>query len=103
MKRTIRRALLAAAVAACLVPAATPATADTAGTTDVTIVAQDGGGDGNLTQTVPISHHTHPAVLGGTLAQTGMGTLAAGMMFAAVSAASGAAWMLARPREPDDN
>lgn len=100
MKRTIRRALLAAAVAACLVPAATPATADTAGTTDVTIVAQDGGGDGNLTQTVPISH---PAQAGGTLSQTGMGTLAAGMMFAAASAASGAAWMLARPREPDDN
>lgn len=101
MKRMIRRALLAAAVAACLVPAATPATADTAGTTDVTIVAQDGSG--NLTQTVPVARRTRPAQDSGALAQTGMGTLAAGMMFAAASAASGAAWMLARPREPDDN
>ena len=48
MPRTIRLVLVGAAVAASIIPAASPAIAET-GATDVTIVAQADAQDGNVT------------------------------------------------------
>ncbi len=89
MPKTIRLVLVGAAVAASIIPAASPAIAET-GATDVTIVAQAGAQDGNVTQTVPVGGG-HSA---GILDQTGLD---------AAAGVSGAAWAAGRSREQDDS
>lgn len=98
MPRTIRLVLVGAAVAAFIIPAASPAIAET-GATDVTIVAQAGAQDGNVTQTVPVGGG-HSA---GILDQTGLDAAAPAALLAAAAGVSGAAWVAGRSREQDDS
>ena len=103
MNATICRALVATAIAVSAAPAATPATAETTGTTDVTVVAIEGDGDGNLTETVPVSPRPARADRSVGLVPTGDGALAAAGLFAAAGAAAGAAGMLARSCEKEED
>lgn len=103
MNETICRALVAAAIAVGAAPAATPATAETTGTTDVTVVAIEGDGDGNLTKTVPVSPRPARTDRSVGLVPTGDAATAAAGLFAAAGAAAGTAGMLARSREKEED
>ena len=103
MNATICRALVATAIAVSAAPAATPAIAETTGTTDVTVVAIEGGGDGNLPEIVPVSPRPARADRSAGLVPTGDAALAAAGLFAAASAAAGVAGMLARSREKEED
>lgn len=98
MPRTIRLVLVGAAVAASIIPTASPAIAET-GATDVTIVAQADAQDGNVTQTVPVGGG-HSA---GILDQTGLDAAAPAALLAAAAGVSGAAWAAGRSCEQDDS
>lgn len=103
MNATICRALVATAIAVSVAPAATPAIADASGTTDVTVVAAGEGGDGNLTETVPVSPRPARADRSVGLVPTGDAATAAAGLFAAAGAAAGTAGMLARSCEKEED
>lgn len=103
MNMTICRALVATAIAVCAAPAATPAIAETSGTTDVMVVAIEGDGDGNITETVPVSSRPARADRSVGLVPTGDAATAAAGLFAAAGAAAGAAGMLARSRDKEED